>query len=363
MLLLVDDWDQLARSATEGRDAVAELLAALLREGASVGLLVVAAGDRSLVTGVGASLFSRRLLLRPADPTDWLLAGLSTRQVPTQLPPGRGLLGDGIEVQLALPTERPPRLVPLKGGRLPLRVDALPRRVRTSDHPALDGAPGRLAVGLGGDACEPQYLDEQCDGRRWLVAGAPGSGVSTFLLALACRLLAQGRPIAVVAGNARSPLTALRSDPRAAGWFMDDATQLAPVWAEHADLAVVVDNAQHVVDTAWDVALREFSHGVEAAGGLLVCGASASALSTQYRGVAVEVGRSQTGVLFGPSSVTDSALFGQRLRADPAAPPGRGYLISRGRATPIQAFAPDDEGSYPAAISSPSAGSERSRPQ
>jgi S-DNA-T family DNA segregation ATPase FtsK/SpoIIIE len=342
IVILLDDWDQLvSHPLGSGEDALVQQLVALLREGDGVGIKAVAAAGRSLLLGPSAGLFGRRLLFRPADPTDWLVAGLGPRHVPSHLPPGRALLVDGTEVQLAVPTDRPPRRVRLPGGCLPLRVDPLPTLVREDAGQPARPATGDILVGIGGDACEPQHLNEERDGHRWLVAGAAESGVSTTLLVLARALIRQGRAVAVVAAG-RGPLEALRADPRLVLWSTpDDADALIAARRDHRDLAVIVDDAHQLDGTPSDAVLRELSAGVDNAAGLLVCGANSTMLSTLYRGVVVEVARHQTGILLGPRSATDGELLGRRLRTDAGAPPGRGYLVRRGIPTRLQVVLPD----------------------
>jgi S-DNA-T family DNA segregation ATPase FtsK/SpoIIIE len=100
---------------------------------------------------------------------------------------------------------------------------------------------------------------------------------------------------------------------------------------------VIVDNADQLAGAPIDGPLREIARLVDRDGGLIACGANSTALAAQYHGLAVEVARHRTGVLFGPRATLDSDLFGLRLRAEPQAPPGRGYLIRRGQAVPFQA--------------------------
>jgi S-DNA-T family DNA segregation ATPase FtsK/SpoIIIE len=109
---------------------------------------------------------------------------------------------------------------------------------------------------------------------------------------------------------------------------------------------VVVEDADRLVDSAVDGVLREVAALVERDEGLVVCGADVRGLATQYRGLAVEVARARTGVLLGPTSVVDGDVFGIRLAADPAAPPGRGHLVRRGRTIPVQVASPPDAGSH-----------------
>jgi S-DNA-T family DNA segregation ATPase FtsK/SpoIIIE len=101
-------------------------------------------------------------------------------------------------------------------------------------------------------------------------------------------------------------------------------------------LAVVVDDADRLLDTPLDATVRELSDLVDRDRGLVVVGAEADSVSVQYRGLAVSVARHRTGVLLGPSSTTAADLLGARVPADRSAPPGRGYLVSSGVALPIQ---------------------------
>jgi S-DNA-T family DNA segregation ATPase FtsK/SpoIIIE len=184
--------------------------------------------------------------------------------------------------------------------------------------------PDQILLGLGGHELEPQLLSEAADGCRWLVAGPQGSGVSSLLLLIARRLLAHGREIAVLSERA-GPLDSVRSDPRVAWLSSADAAPLRV----GPELAVLVDDADQVR-----------GEGLER-GGLVVCGGNATALASRYHGLAHEVARARTGVLLGPRSPVEGELFGTRVRPEPAAPPGRGYVIRRGSATPFQAALPD----------------------
>ncbi len=132
------------------------------------------------------------------------------------------------------------------------------------------------------------------------------------------------------------PLDALRHDRRLVSWRDSRSLTAGDLPSDCPSLAVVVDRADELLDTRADDLLRDFSRQVERQGGLLVVGACATTLVTRYRGVGTEVARERTGILLGPRSTLEGDLFGLRLRADPQAPPGRGYLVRRGRALPLQ---------------------------
>lgn len=350
LLLLVDDWDLLAqRTEDQGGGPVTTTLMTTLREGAGLGLTAVLSGDRALLLGRGAAAMTRRVVLRMSDPTDLLLAGLAPRSVPADQPPGRGLLQDGTEVQLALPapiTRSSIRPGPPSGtgtappSPRPWRVDALPDRVSAQswgEAAAVGEDPDDLVlVGIGGDELARQGLSPGRDGRRWAVLGGNGSGVSTTLVTIATGLLARGRRLCVVAtpSAAWEPLC---RDARIL-WCHDPGRvqALVELRRQVPELAVVVDDADRLLDTPVDAAVREVADLADRDDGLVVVGAKADAVSVQYRGLAVGVARHRTGVLLGPASTLTADLLGARAPADPAAPPGRGHLVRAGVAVPVQ---------------------------
>ena len=106
LVVLVDGWEALV-SGWEARDHGRTLDAMLrvLREGQTVGIRAVVAGDRGvLASRVGAAM-SEKLVLRLADATDLLMAGIDSAAVPVHQPPGRALrLSDAVG-----DAARPPR--------------------------------------------------------------------------------------------------------------------------------------------------------------------------------------------------------------------------------------------------------------
>jgi S-DNA-T family DNA segregation ATPase FtsK/SpoIIIE len=368
LLVIVDDWDVLAQRIDEvAHGTLVERLLGLFREGAGVGLTAVLAGDRALLVGRAASVLTHRLLLRLADPADLLLAGLPTRAVSRSQPPGRGVLPDGTEVQLALASPR--RGLPAvtsdapsaassatdltdgdTGGagspasraeegrptHQPWRVDALPDRVGAASLPRPSGHDDLVPIGLGGDELGALGLSPDRDGRRWVVAGSNGTGVSTTLVTIATELLSRGRRVAVVAPRT-GPWVAVRREPQVL--WCDDPTQpreLVALRRAVPDLAVLVDNADELLDSPVEAAVKQVASLVDRDHGLVVAGADTSALSAQYRGLAVELARHRTGVLLGPSSAAGADVFSVRVPVDRAAVPGRGYLVRGGVATAVQ---------------------------
>jgi S-DNA-T family DNA segregation ATPase FtsK/SpoIIIE len=193
-----------------------------------------------------------------------------------------------------------------------------------------------VLLGLGGDELAPLGLSPDRDGRRWVVSGSTGAGVSTTLVAVAAELLGRHRRLAVVATRP-GPWCSLRDDQRVL-WCADPTQpdELVALRRSVPDLAVLVDDADELLDTPIESALTQLAARVDRDGGLVMVGANAGALSVQYRGLAVELARHRTGVLLGPATTGESDVFGVRVPVDRGAPPGRGYLVRGGVATALQ---------------------------
>lgn len=355
LLLLVDGWEQVTQSLdAHDHGALTDELLRLVRDGGSVGLRVLLTGGRGVLAGRTGSLFAQRLLLQQGDPTAAVMAGLTPAALPAHQPPGRALLaGEGTEVQLAWLGAGPEQTRALQRvaaasaadaarldpSLLPLRVDELPCEVGLSALTPPAGGAGGVLVGLGGDDLVPLALRPDRDGRRWLVAGGSRTGKSTALATLTRSLLDAGTPVAVVADRP-GPLDGLRDHAHVVCWARphepSDVASLVAARQSHAGLAVVVDDADQMLDTPADPVLREIARLVERDAGLVVCSATTSTVMTQYRGVAVEVARHQTGVLLGPSGPADGDLFGARVVRARDRIPGRGLLVARGTTTPVQ---------------------------
>ena len=355
VVLLLDRWEGFTPTLGEvdgGR--LTDILMALLREGASVGISVVVTGDRSLATSRLSSLTDNKIVLRLADRGDYSLAGIPSRQAPEQMPPGRGIAVDGVvETQVALLSADESgqgqatvlaeigkaahvrdALVPRPAR--PFRVDVLPSRLSFDEAWTLAGAdeahPSAL-VGVGGDELAAFGFDLlRGNGPAFVVAGPGRSGKSTVLAVMAESLVRQGIGVVVGAPKA-SPLRALAGRPGVLA-VVEDAGAPADVWREVLSAAtgpvvVLLDDADVLRDCPAAEVFRDVVKGQAGPGRSLVLAGNADAICTGLSGWQVEAKRSRQGLLLSPQGSMDGDLIGLRLpRSAVGLPvqPGRGLL-------------------------------------
>ncbi|MFJ3722025.1 FtsK/SpoIIIE domain-containing protein [Streptomyces sp. NPDC090045] len=366
MVLLLDSWEGFF-SAFEAYNygQLVEMVQRIFREGSAVGLKVVMTADRSGLSGMVASAFQDRLILRFADPNDYAIAGLNVREVPKNMGPGRALriTDTGIdETQLALLDPDPSgqaqvrmlreitEEVQVRYGRVPvrrrpLRVDALPARITAQEALALDPeftAPSPLwaLLAVGGDELAPLGIDLEESGPGFVIAGPPKSGRSTSLVCAAESLLAAGTPLVLITPR-RSPLRDLEGHPGVLGGLNaesreEDLAELTEK-AEGRPYVVVVDDAELLYDTPLDEPLEALLRkGADGGLGLLTAGTT-DALSSQYRGFVTAARKSRNGLLLTPQSSQDGEMFGIRLPSNTGGgAPGSGLLASGGSFKPVQ---------------------------
>ncbi|MFC5826699.1 FtsK/SpoIIIE domain-containing protein [Nonomuraea insulae] len=365
LVFMLDRWEGFV-AAFENYDygRLIEALLQLLREGPAVGLRAVVSGDRSGLLGQVSTVFDDRLLLRLSDPADYGLAGFPLKGLPASMPPGRALtMGEHgiVEHHIALldaDPAGPAQVAALQslaraatgadgrrwGGAPPMRVDPLPMRITVSQTLALDPGfepPSPLwgLVGAGGDALAPLGLDLLAHGPGAVIAGPSRSGRSSVLMAAAQSLIAHGTPVVAVAPR-RSPLRDLEG---ALAVLTGDATNLPELVADQEHYVVLVDDAELVnADGPLGTALEEVLRtGRDGDHGLLLAGATGD-LTVAYRGFVAEARKSRTGLLLAVQGQTDGDLFTIRLpRGTTGGPPGRGFLVTTGTITPVQAALPD----------------------
>jgi S-DNA-T family DNA segregation ATPase FtsK/SpoIIIE len=181
---------------------------------------------------------------------------------------------------------------------------------------------GRTLLGVGGDAAEPVVVDLKAGDGRFLITGPARSGRTSTLIVIADQLHVAGRR-ALVAAPTRS---------RLAGWARQRGLDLI---TPNEDLAVpasdvdtvLIDDSEQFVDTAAGDLLARWLVAADS-GTTTVCVARSEDLMVSFRGVAVDVRRSRTGLLLQPT-VADGELLGVRVPPQRTSTvPGRGLLVS-----------------------------------
>ena len=328
LLLLLDRFEGFAAAFDEA-DAgrLTELLLRLVRDGLSAGLRVVVTGDRTVLLGKLSQSVEDVVVLRLAERSDYALAGLAPRLLPDVVGDGRGFrAGSGIELQVASARVE----VPAGGCQRtpPLRVDALPRRLTWDDAAALPAEPGGFAVG--GDELTVLAADLRSG---FTVAGPAGSGRSTALCGLARSLLASGAAVCALTPRP-SPLRDSSGVVQ-----VGDADALVTVLNGAAGpLAVLVDDAELVLDAPVAEVLAQVLRDGPDAGHALVVAGRTDALAGCFRGFAADARSSRSGLLLGLTSHLDGELLGVRLPRSAAVPGpvGRGVLVRSGVPTAVQ---------------------------
>ena len=338
LLLLVDRWEGFTALEENEPGRLSDALLRLVRDGLSVGLRVVVAGDRTALIGKLAQAIEDVVVLRLAERSDYSLAGLSPRSLPEVIGDGRGFRR-GVELQVGLLDEDPSgttqsaALASLaaaarRGASRPFRVDPLPSRLTRVEALALPSEPCGVAVG--GDDLTLLGIDPAVP---FTVAGPPRSGRSTALAGLAASLLASGRTVCALSPRPSAVAAVPGVVPVA------DADQLVAVLNGcPGPLTVLVDDAELLVDSpVADVLAQVVRDGRDSGHGLVVAG-TVDDLAGCFRGFVADARKSRSGLLLGLTNHLDGELLGIRLPRSAVAPGpvGRGLLVRAGQVQAVQ---------------------------
>ncbi|GAA0608804.1 cell division-like protein [Kribbella sandramycini] len=368
LVVLLDRWEGFV-AAFESVDGgrLVDAWMQILQEGAGVGVKVVMTADRTALVGRISTLMEDRLMLRMTDPSDFLMIGMPTKEVPEKFPPGRGFRSSGLlETQVALldkdddgtaqvaalhrigAAATPKSEIPI--GLRPFRVDALPASIGTAAALELGPQPLRpteVLVGVGGDDLGIRAFDAYEHGPGLLVVGPPRSGRSTTLLTMIDSVTRRGWQVLAVVPR-RSPLRELTGQPGIAGVYGAEADieQVKSVLdGLTSPFAIVVDDLELLGMDSPMAELVDARVGLLRDTGNLVIGAgTAGDLTTMYRGPAASMKKSRAGIVLSPQKYDDAEIFGINLPRGMAGgtPPGRALFVAGGRWEPVQVAAPGD---------------------
>jgi S-DNA-T family DNA segregation ATPase FtsK/SpoIIIE len=336
VVLLVDGWESLANL---DNGSLAAQLRLLLDAGQSARLSAVLTGGRAVLAGQLTSVLSQRLVLRLGDAVDLALAGIPAPSVPVHQPPGRAIevatlrevqLGqvapDASSTAAALEVIAQEWSTESDVGLPPRSVRRLPQDVPLSECRA---APGTVAVGVREGDLAVRGFSPAVGERRLVVVGPPRSGRSTVLATLAIGLAGIGLPVAVV-GDALDERTHAHTVLAVSGRETTERDRLVEARRAHANLAVVIDDAERLADTAIEAVLLEIARLVDEDGGVVVAATTAHGLESRASLLTTELARARTGVLLNPAH--GSHLLGLSVQTASPLHPGRGWLVTpRGR--------------------------------
>lgn len=346
------------RSAFENVDngELVDRLPQLISDGRSVGVHFAVTAERraGMFSGVAGAL-SCRVVLRMADPDEYAWLGLAAAARGAVLPPGRGFVGDGVELQVCVlgsdPTGRAQsQQLEALGRKLAVRpetaravprVEVLPERVTTSDLEA--PVPGSLAVPLGLDAATRQTVFARLDDvPSLLIAGPDQSGRSETLRMLAEGLLTANPDLeAYLLAPLRRSYTGEGVSWKGVARGVEEcaalATELSDLAARRAaeggpGFLVAIDDGAELGDTLADGDLEAVARRGREAGVVVVGVCDTHAAGRAFGGWVYELRKAKHGLLLRPEADLDGDLFWVRLprKSGRSFPPGRGYLVRRG---------------------------------
>ncbi len=347
LLVLLDGYAGFA--AAFERVNLGELVDALPRlvsEGRPLGVhFAISADRRGAVPNALAGIVPTKLVLRMADEDEFAALGVPLKAVRgAQLPPGRGFLPGGIELQVAW------------HGDLAARGQALARRDDGVSAPGIEPLPTTVSraslgdptepwtavLGIGDAELEPAAID--LEERHFLVTGSYRSGRSTALRTVVESLRAATPDLELhLLAPRRSPLTELD------GWTTtaegverceDAALRLGERAATGPErpVLVVIDDGEELAEALGAAPLETVVRRGRDVPIRVIAAAERQAAHRAFGGWLRELRKDQHGLLLDPDLDVDGDILGTRLprRSSPVFPPGRGYLVERGTVELVQ---------------------------
>ncbi|MEA5456397.1 FtsK/SpoIIIE domain-containing protein [Sinomonas sp. JGH33] len=324
-------------------------------DGRQLGVHVVMTADRANAVPTSiATTVQRRIVLRLASEDEYLLLGVPKDILGASSPPGRGVL-DGNELQLAvlgesanlaLQSRELQRLAASlgRGGvHRPEPIGKLPEQIALDLLPeAIDG---RAVIGVDDVSLGPASLELR---GPFMLSGPPSSGRTTALATLA-KAARRSDPAAVTVLLSPRPSSLVQLGPWTAS--ADGARGVAELSAQLADrlellgengprTAIFIENVTEFQGGEAEPALNRL---VKAAvrGGHFVVGEAEISTWSQAWSIAGPFKAGRRGLLLAPGDLDGELLgapLGRLRRSD--FPPGRGFLIAKGRATRLHVAEP-----------------------
>lgn len=338
LVVLIDRWESFVSTyGDQDAGALIERIHVLLREGASAGIHLVIAGDRSLLSGRISVLTEDKWLLRAADRSDFSMGGLNPRKLPDHIGDGRAFHATtGLEAQIALldedvsavaqaaaidriVAETAARDRDLDRDHGPMRIDVLPTTLSLADldrYPEPPHGQPWMRLGIGGDELEVVGADLSTGNPSFLVAGPARSGRSSMLASIVATLLRDEVPVVLFCPR---PTLLLDRFGKSSGVraIFDRADVEPDALAQQLDVAgpvvLVVDDAELVRDVPARETIRSFLRAAAGGGRALVVAGNAAEIGGGFGGWQTDVKNGQRGALLSPRNIFDGDLIGVRV--------------------------------------------------
>ncbi|MBT1174495.1 cell division protein FtsK [Bifidobacterium sp. LC6] len=371
ILVMLDSWDGF-NSFFQGYDggSLIERLQILMREGPSSGIHFIVTGDHLLLAGRMAVLSDSKVLLRLVDPSDYTEVGMSSRDVPENIPDGRGYRSeDGAEIQVAqirqgLSGQAESELIratgaELKAGRdhdlpravMPFRVEQLPQELSLEQvHECIreygdeflpeHGNKYRIPLGIGGEDNEPILFDPG-EAPMLPIYGTQQSGKTSMLVTIVNGALLGGYHVVIVAPKNND----LRKFEGASGVdqvITEPSDVTEDLLSSHADdshMLFVFDDCQLLKDIPASDWLQSQIGVIEGTGAGFVFAGDIAEFPTGFGNWGSKIKTLRQGVMLKPDEVIYQDLINIRLRrADLSAdmPAGRGFIHLGGLSVTMQ---------------------------
>lgn len=351
VLLLVDNVGAF-RATYEATDKqrYLDLLASIASEGRAVGVHVaVSAAERTAIPTTLASALQRRIVMRMASDDDYGMLGVPMDVLNTQSSPGRAIDGDD-EIQVGIlgldhdPASQAARLADLAVALTAAGVTAAPPVQSLATDVVLTEL-GRtieeVPLGIAGASLQPVGVAAT---GTFLLTGPPGSGRSSALMTLveSARQSLAGAELHYI-GSRRSVL-AQWSNWTTTSTTAEEITETAQSLADRLlassgdpRTVVVVERAGEFVMGAAESALQALAKACNEAGHWFIAEGEMSTVRSTSGFLGI-VKSTRTGLVLQPDQDTGLGLFSTpfpRIRRVDF-PPGRGFLVSKGRAGIVQ---------------------------
>jgi DNA segregation ATPase FtsK/SpoIIIE, S-DNA-T family len=359
ILVLLDGYGGF--SAAFERVNLGELVDALPRlvaDGRPLGVhFAITADRRGAVPNALAGIVPAKVVLRMADEDEAAAFGIPLKTIRSaQLPPGRGFLPSGVELQVALPGGDPTgegQVAALAATAEELRarwpesavppVEPLPTRVSRSSLPDPEEPLGTV-LGIGDAELEPVAVE--LAERHFLVCGPYRSGRSTALGTLVESLRRGGGALELhLLAPRRSPLAELdvwasvaRGAEECEAAAATIATAVQARSGSEPPLVLVIDDGEELAESLAAPSLETVVRRGRDLGVSVVVAAERLAAQRAFTGWLRELRKDEHGLLLDPDPDVDGEILGARLprRSNPVFPAGRGYLVDRGAVELVQ---------------------------